>query len=363
MKTSDRTPSEVIDYIGNIIREREQKSLPTFYTISIEQYEKNTPVAEKEGGYDNFKKQVLKYMSDYNLTAITIQLFSGKSHNVKHPFQTFKVQLKKQNPTIILGGLGNIEKSNNEVQQLDSSIPVSRYYDEKFELQIRIMRIELEKQTLTDRIVQLTERYEDKLKEQDSRNGETVKRLEEEIESLEEEIKELENEILKNEKDKHNSFGNVALGSISARAMEGFAKSNIGTGLLKGLLGEAGYETLQGHLAGIEKEKTETPEKPTARVISEPETDPRTIALNYIQKVGEALPDMYLRMLYDIAELANKNVQDLQVVWNLIQQIKQQRAKTAEQKNNQQPATEPEQKEEEEEEEDETGEDDTTNLP
>ncbi len=357
MKANDRTPSEIIDYIGDIIRERENKSLPTFYTISIEQYEKTTPVAEKEEGYDNFKKQVMKYMSDYNLTAITIQLFSGKSRNVKTPFQTFKVQLKKQNPTIILGG---VEKTSSEVQQLDSSIPVSRYYDEKFELQMRIMRIELEKQTLTDRIVQLTERYEDKLKEQDSRNGETVKRMEEEIENLEEEIKELENEILKNEKDKHNSFGNVALGSISARAMEGFAKSSIGTGLLKGLLGEAGYETLQGHLAGIEKEKTETPEKPTARVISEPETDPRTIALNYIQKVGEALPDMYLRMLYDIAELANKNVQDLQVVWNLIQQIKQQRAKTAEQKNNQQQATETKENESEE---DETGEDDTTNLP
>jgi hypothetical protein len=359
MKASDRTPSEIIDYIGDIIRERQQKSLPTFYTISIEQYEKNTPVAEKEEGYDNFKKQVLKYMSDYNLTALTVQLFSEKSHNVKTPFQTFKVQLKKQNPTIILGGLGNVEKSNNDVQQLDSSIPVSRYYDEKFELQMRIMRIELEKQTLAERIVQLTERYEDKLKEQDSRNAETIKRLEQEIQELEEDIKEFEQEILKNEKDKHNSFGNIALGSISARAMEGFAKSSIGTGLLKGLLGDAGYETLQGHLAGIEKEKNETPEKPTARVISEPETDPRTVALNYIQKVGEALPDMYLRMLYDIAEIANRNVQDLQVVWNLIQQIKQQRAKAAEQKNTQQ-ATEPKENESEE---DETGEDDTTNLP
>ena len=359
MKANDRTPSEIIDYIGDIIRERENKSLPTFYTISIEQYEKTTPVAEKEEGYDNFKKQVLKYMSDYNLTAITVQLFSGKSRNVKTPFQTFKVQLKKQNPTIILGG---IEKSNNEVQQLDSSIPVSRYYDEKFELQMRIMRIELEKQTLTDRIVQLTERYEDKLKEQDSRNGETVKRMEEEIENLEEEIKELENEILKNEKDKHNSFGNVALGSISARAMEGFAKSNIGTGLLKGLLGEAGYETLQGHLAGIEKEKNEVPEKPTARVITENTTDARTVALNYIQKVGESLPDMYLRMLYDIAEIANKNTQDLQVVWNLIQQIKQQRTKTAEQKDA--PQQTETQKEEDEKDEDETSnEDDITNLP
>ena len=344
MKTNDRTPSEVIDYIGDIIREREQKSLPTFYTISIEQFEKNTPVAEKEQGYDNFKKQVMKYMSDYNLTAFTVQLFSGKSHNVKTPFQTFKVPLKKQNPTIILGG---IEKGSHDAQQLDSSIPVGRYYDEKFELQMRIMRIEMEKQNLADRLILLTERYEDKLKDQDIRNAEKIKNLEQEIKDLEQDIEEFEREISKNEKDKHNSFGNIALGSISARAIEGFAKSNMGTGLLKGLLGDAGYETLQGHLAGIENdksEKTETPDKPTARIITEPATnnsDPRGLALNYIQKVGENLPDMYLRMLYDIVEMAQKNIQDLQVVWNLMQQIKQQRAKATEQKNDTSSTSEP----------------------
>lgn len=332
MKPTDRTPSEIIDYIGDLIREREQKSLPTFYTIGIEQYEKNTPVAEKEEGYDNFKKQVMKYMSDYNLTAITVQLFSGKSRNVKSPFQTFKVLLKKQNPSI---HLGFIEKEPvNEVQQLESSIPVGRYYDEKFELQMRIMRIEMDKQNLTERLIQLTERYEDKLKDQDSRNAEKIKVLEDQIHELEQEINDFEIEIAKNEKDKHNSFGNIALGSISARAIEGFAKSTMGTGLLKGLLGDAGYETLQGHLAGIENEKIEAPDKPTARIITDTTSnnDPRTLALNYIQKVGESLPDMYLRMLYDIAETAQKNVQDLQVVWNVMQQIKQQRSKTSEEK-------------------------------
>lgn len=359
MKTNDRTPSEIIDYIGDIIKEREQKSLPTFYTISIEQYERTTPVAEKEEGYDNFKKQVMKYMSDYNLTALIVQLYSGKSRNVRTPFQTFKVPLKKQNPTIILGG---IEKNSSDAQQLDSSIPVGRYYDEKFELQMRIMRIEMEKQNLTERLIQLTERYEDKLKEQDSRNTEKIKSLEQEIKDLEQDIEDFEKEISKNEKDKHNSFGNVALGSISARAIEGFAKSSMGTGLLKGLLGDAGYETLQGHLAGIENEKTETLEKPTARIITEPatnSTDPRALALNYIQKVGENLPDMYLRMLYDIAEMAQKNIQDLQVIWNVLQQIKQQRAKASEQKNDSSEIP----KSTDDKEDDTPNQDDITNIP
>lgn len=327
MRTNDKTPSEVIDYIGEIIRERQQKSLPTFYTILIEQYDKATPVAEKEEGYENFKQQVLKYMSDYNLTSITVQLFSGKSRNVKSPFQVFKVQLKKQNPAIVLGGF---EKPvpDGDVQQIESSIPVGRYYDEKFELQMRIMRTELEKQTLTERLHQLTERYEDKLKEQGKHYEEKIKLLDMEIQHLEQEIQDYEQEIAKTEKDKHNSFGNIALGSISARAIENLAKSDLGTGLLKGLLGKEGFDNLQGHLAGIENEKKIAPDPPNARIISEPSNEPvnaRNIAITYIYKTVQALPDTPLRMLYDITQLAEKNVQDLQVLWKVLQQINQQR--------------------------------------
>lgn len=334
MKTSDKSPSEIIQYIGEIIRERQQKSLPTFYTICIEQYEKTTPVLEKEEGYDNFKQEILKYMSDYNLTGITVQLFSGKSRNVKSPFQVFKVPLKKQNPTLFLGSYG--KDTSSEVQQLDSSIPVARYYDEKFELQMRIMRIEMEKQSLNERLIQLTERYEERLKEQDVRNEEKLKLLQEEINEKEEEIKEFELEIARYEKEKHNSFGNIALGSISARAIEGFAKSDIGTGVLKGLLGQAGYQTLQGHLAGIENEKENTPEKQSARIIPDEETnsnDPRQVALHYINQVGKKLSDTHLRMLYDMVVLCEQNQQDLQMLWKVAQQIKSQRGQPQTQNN------------------------------
>jgi hypothetical protein len=355
MRTNDKTPSEVIDYIGDIIRERQQKSLPTFYTILIEQYEKSTPVAEKEEGYDNFKQQVLKYMSDYNLSSITVQLFSGKSRNVKSPFQTFKVQLKKQNPTIVLGGT---EKPEIEtVQHVDSSIPVGRYYDEKFELQMRIMRIEMEKQALTERLHQLTERYEDKLKEQDKRFEEKIKLLDLEVQRLEEEIAEYEKEIAKNEKDKHNSFGNIALGSISARAIENFAKSDLGTGLLKGLLGKDGYDNLQGHLAGIESEKNNVSTPPSARIISETDTNPRAVAINYITQVIQSLPDMPLRMLYDITQLSENNLSDLQVLWNVLQQIKKQRAQRQSPGSNKTKETKAQPEESEETEEEETNND------
>ena len=325
MLPTEKTPSELIDHIADLIKERESKELPTFYTISIEQYEKTTPVAEKEAGYENFKKQIQKYIANYQLNAILVQLFSGKSRNVKHPFQSFKVSLKKQNPPIVLGSNMEVEPTP-EVQQLESSIPVGRYYDEKFELQMRIMRTELEKTNLMERLAHLQERYEDKLKEQEARTADKLKAYEEEIEELETQIEDFETEIRKGEKEKHNSFGNVALGSIGARIVETFAKSDIGTGVLKGLLGTEGYSNLQGHLAGIESSsEASEPPKETARIITTPANDPRQNTLTFIQKICEGLPDSHLRMLYDICEMSQKNIGDLQVLWNVSQQIIKQR--------------------------------------
>lgn len=308
----DRTPSELLDHIGDIIRERQQKSLPTFFTLSIEQYEKNTPVAEKEEGYDNFKKLILKYMTDYNLTGITIQLFSGKSRKVKTPFQVFKVALKKQNPTLTLG---NTNDEVPEVQQLENGISVHRYYDEKFELQMRIMRTEMEKQTLVEQVSRITEKYEEKIKDLEQANKE-----------LQEEIDEHENEINRIEKSKHNSLGNVALGSVGSHLLEKFVGSKIGLSLLESVLGKESLEGLKGTLSGTNTEALESPQKETARIISEPETkDPRSIALAYIQKIGLGLQDVTLKLLYDLTEIIANNGQELQIIYSVVQQLKAKR--------------------------------------
>lgn len=329
MKNSDKIPSAQFDYIADIIKEREQKSLPTFFTICIEQYEKSTPVAEKEQGHENFKQQILKFTSDYNLTSITVSIFSAKSRNAK-PIQNFKVLLTKQTPTVVFSGMQ--PKENPGFEQMDSSIPVSRYYDEKFELQLRIMRIEMEKTNLLEKVSQLSERYEEKLRDKDLFHAEQLKHLKEENEGLQDEIKEFEHEIAKTEKDKHNSFGNIALGSISSRVIENLAKSKVGMGVLKGILGAEGYETLQGHLAGIEGDGTEPAPQQTARIITEPatnSTDPKQIVINYIQKVYQSLTDKHLRMLYDIMEVTEKNNKDIELLWNVAMQVKKQRSKPA----------------------------------
>lgn len=227
--------------------------------------------------------------------------------------------MKNQSAPVVLTSAKDVTK----VEQLESSIPVGRYYDEKFDYQMRLMRSEMEKQGLADKLAQIIDKYEEKLKAQEEKNHEKIKELEEEIESLEEDLRDLEKEIARNEREKHNSFGNIALGSIGTKIAENFAKSDVGMGVLKGLLGDSGFETLQGHLKGIEEEKKqELSQNETARVVTQNDTNnPRQVALNYIQKVGETLPDMYLRFLYDIVEMGAKNVNDLQILWDISRQI------------------------------------------
>lgn len=325
MKQNEKIPSAQFDYICDIIKEREQKGLSTFFTIYIEQYDKATPVAEKEEGHENFRQQILKFTSDYNLTSITVSIFSAKSRNAK-PIQNFKVLLTKQTPTIVFSGM---QKESQGIEQIDSSIPVNRYYDEKFELQIRVMRTEMEKTNLLEKISQLNERFEEKLRDKELYHAEQLKNLQATIEAQKDEIREFEYEIAKTEKDKHNSFGNIALGSISARAIENLAKSDLGMGVLKGLLGKEGYDTLQGHLAGIEQEQNPTPPQQTARIITEPENanDPKQIITGYIQKVYQSLSDKHLRMLYDIMEVTEKNNKDLELLWSVAMQVKKERSK------------------------------------
>lgn len=319
MKTNGNTPSQLIEHIGDIIKERQGKNLPTYFTISIEQYDKTTPVAEREKGHENFKELMLKYSSNFDLNSITVALFHGRSPKVKYPFQSFKIQMKNQVTPVVLT---NTNKDVSKVEQLESSIPVGRYYDEKFDYQMRLMRCEMEKQSLADKVAQIIDKYEEKIKAQEEKNHEKIKELEEEISELQEDINDFEKEIARYEKDKHNSFGNIALGSIGTRIAENFAKSDVGMGVLKGLLGDTGFEVLQGHLKGIEEENKQEPQKETARIVTQNDpTNPRQVALNYIQKVGEKLPDMYLRFLYDIVEMGSKNVHDLKVLWDISRQI------------------------------------------
>jgi hypothetical protein len=318
------SPSQLIEHIDAIIKERLEKNAPTFFTISIEQFGKMTPVAIKQDSSQDFKKLMLKYTSNFELNAVQVDLYSGKSHNVKHPFQSYRIPLKTEDPKEIV--LKGFEKDDLKVEQLESSIPVGRYFGEKLETQMQLFRQDIEKQTMMDKLNNLIEKYDEKLKAQEERHNEKVRELEEEIEELHEEIEEYQKEIYKYEKGKHDSLGNIAFATIGSKIAENFAKSEIGMGVLKGLLGKDGFATLQGHLKGIEEEQNQT-KKETARVISKEEQSPRQIALNFIHKVGEALDDQHLRMLYDIAELTAKNIKDIEVLWNLAKEIEKQRNK------------------------------------
>lgn len=321
------TPSELIEHVAQIIKEREAKAIPTYYTIKIEQYGKLTPVAEREQGTDNFKTQMLKYTSDYKATALVVELFHGKTAKVKAPFQTFNVYLTKQNPPVHLGNV-EVAQSDPAIQQIDSSIPAHRHFEEKMDLQLRFLNSEMDKRLLTERLNNIVERYEEKLREQEKRTDEKQKALEDKIAEQNHLISDFEQEIGKYEKEKHNSLGNIVAGSVLSHWSENFLKSKLGKGLLKGFLGNADEGSEQAQLNGTEP-KSLPAEENTSPAGSQQANDPRTKAVKYISEVAASLSNTHLQMVYDICTLTLRNPRDLEALWGYGQQIKQVRAEVA----------------------------------
>lgn len=316
MKNNNGSPSERIEFIADLLRERHNesgKTIPTYFSISIEQYGNNTTVTEKEEGVDNFLNKMRKYTTDYNLSSITISLYRGKSRNVVKAEQTFKIELKKQTPGIVLSGTPEKETIlTPEIQEPEHSIPVHRFYEQKYDMQTRLMYAEMDKRSLAEKLEQVKEKYEEKLQHLEKSYAEKLKQQNDTIEELQDEIEDFEKEIAKTEKEKNDSFGNISFGGIASHAVKNLIKSKEGAGLLKGLLGDEGFSKMQGHIAGVDeegKEEAEEETKPTARIISQPETNnnPKQAVFNTIQQVAENLPKQYLQLFYEIAIIAFHN--------------------------------------------------------
>jgi hypothetical protein len=159
-----------------------------------------------------------------------------------------------------------------------------------------------------------------------------IKRLQYENEELKKKnkkkkkyIEELEAELGKTEKEKKNSFGNLSLGLAGANALESFAKSSFGMGLLKGVFG-AKPEMLNGLLGNEEsKPKEETETKSTASIIT-PEKTPQTKEeqirseiKKFIIQFLDASSDTTLRLYYELMQYLGA---DNQLLASVLQNIK-----------------------------------------
>lgn len=311
---SNQSSYEQIRFINDVIRDRAAKNEKTFFSVKLERMGVQTPLVTKEDG-TFFYETVIQYLTRYDLSALIIELYHGKSHNVREPFQVIKINIKRNQEL----SLGSTDKNTVEVLEPETLINPEKHFYTMAEkeranimLEFRIKQLEWENEIL---------KKKNKKKKQY--------------------ILELESELEKSEKGKKHSLANVTLGNVTANALESFAKSDFGIGILKNVFG-AKQEVING-LLGIDEngdkidkeehsEKAEGAEtKSTVSIVSEtkePEkklSENDKIRLQVIKHINDFLlnaDDAVLRLYYELIQLIGKDVSLLQSIYMQLKMVK-----------------------------------------
>lgn len=305
---AQQTPYDQIRFINDAIKDRQEKNQATFFSVKLERFGALTPLATKEPG-ENFYETIIQYLTRYDITAIIVELFNGKSHNVKDPFQTFKIVVKR---SAEVNGL--CDEPELKVSPAETVITTEKHFFTMAEKERQVMMLEFDLKRL---------QYEnEELKKKNKKKKHY--------------IEELEAELGKTEKAKKQALGNVSLGLVGANALEGFAKSTFGLGILKNVFGMK-EDTLNG-LLGLEENTstagTTNEPKSTASIITkqeEPVKEPQTKEekfraeiKNFINQFLDSCNDKTLRLYYELIQYLGA---DTETIESVLKQIKSYREK------------------------------------
>lgn len=303
-----QTAYEQLQFINDVIKDRRDKNQATFFSVRLERFGKQTPLVDKANG-ETFYETIIQYLTRYDVSLINIELYHGKAHNIKEPFQTFQIPIKK-NAEANLGYAEPIKKDDVLVTPAENVITVEKHFSNIIDKERQILFLDFE-------VKKLQSENED-LKKKNKKRKEYIAQLETELENV--------------EKTKKQSLGNVSLGMVGSNMLENFAKSNFGIGLLKNVFG-ASEETLSGLLGTTEISKqNEVPEqKSTATIISKPkpitteqqtpQTEEEKIRQTILKEFVlffEGLDNDTLRLYFEVVKAIGKDQVKLQQVYMAI---------------------------------------------
>lgn len=305
---SQQSPYEQIRFINDAIKDRGEKNQPTFFSVKLERFGALTPLATKENG-ESFYETIIQYLTKYDMSAMIIELYNGKSHNIKEPFQTFKIIVKRNAE---LSGLSEL-KEDLKISPTETVITTEKHFFSMAEKERQVMMLEFDLKRLQ------YENEELKKKNKKKKNY----------------IQELEAELGKNEKDKKNSFGNVSLGLVGANAIEKLVKSPFGIAALKGfgmnqdqLNGLLGIETSEQNTPALETksvasiipssrqatQKNETTSSPLSK-----EQQKRLEIIKFINDFLDSCSDSTLRQYFELVQYLGS---DTQTIYSILEQVK-----------------------------------------
>ncbi|HWY11792.1 MAG TPA: hypothetical protein VN026_10730 [Bacteroidia bacterium] len=305
---SNQSPYDQIRFINDVIKDRAQKNEKTFFSVKLDRMGVQTPLVTKEDG-SVFYETMIQYLTRYELSALIIELYHGKSYNIKEPFQTIKIAVKRNQDI----SLGNTDKNITEITETETLInPEKHFYTlaekerQNIMLEFRIKQLEWENEIL---------------KKKNKKKKEY--------------IQELEKELDKTEKNKKNSLGNVALGNVASNALTTFAKSEFGIGILKNVFG-AKQEVLNG-LLGIDENSNPSEKGKEAEtnskvsIVTETKETKKDLSGNdkirlqiikYINDFMLNADDGVLRLYYELIKLLGKDVKTMQNIYLQLKELR-----------------------------------------
>lgn len=297
---TNQSPYEQVRFIRDVIKDRADKSQPTFFTVKLESFGSTTPLVQKEQGV-LFYDTILQYLMRYDVAALIVELYHGKSNNVKEPFQIFRIPIKRS-PVVTLSGFE--KKDDMPLTPSETVISPEKHFQTLAENQFNLLRLQYENEVL--------------------RKKNKKKKVY---------IAELEKEIEKYEREKNKSLGNITLGAVGANALENFAKSQFGIGLLKKVFG-AKDEVLQGLLGETEQQQPKEAQEQNSKAAIEPEAKPLTERERQRQAIQKVLTDYFektddgfLRLYYELIILVADDLQLLRWAFLQVRAVKEARKK------------------------------------
>jgi hypothetical protein len=206
------TSNDEIKFIHSLITDRMTKNQATYFSVKANHATKISVLVNKQIG-TSFYETIIQYLMYSDLTYMQIELFDTNTLEYTKPLQTFNISLERNtqtSPDSLQASLVNEvnKKTNITTQTLETN------FAKAFEHQRQLLMIEYENQNMKAEILAL--------KKKCKKHKQTIKHI--------------EKSKLNSEQTKHDSLSTVSLGAAGAKALEGFAKSEIGIGLLTNLL-------------------------------------------------------------------------------------------------------------------------------
>lgn len=95
-----QTNEEKLSYLKLILeasRQIEKKLFAMCYTIYLVRFGNKVPIVVREPASTDIGQQILKYSNgSFKPDFIVVDLYKGRSHNVKEPFATFKFDYRRR---------------------------------------------------------------------------------------------------------------------------------------------------------------------------------------------------------------------------------------------------------------------------